>query len=109
MLIENPPKDGEYRVVNQFAEVYNVRQLAEIVKNAAEELGLKTDITHVKNPRVEAEEHYYNPEVKVLPSLGFKPKRNIRDETKVMIKDLLPYKERLESFKHVIMPKTVWK
>ena len=109
LLIENPPKDGEYRVVNQFAEVYNVRQLAEIVKNAAEELGLKTDITHVKNPRVEAEEHYYNPEVKVLPSLGFKPKRNIRDETKVMIKDLLPYKERLENFKHVILPKTVWK
>ncbi|QKR00047.1 NAD-dependent epimerase/dehydratase family protein [Metallosphaera tengchongensis] len=109
LLIENPPKQGEYRVVNQFAEIYNVRQLAEIVKDAAEGLGLKVDINHVKNPRFESEDHYYNPEIKVLPSLGFKPKRNIRDETKVMIKDLLPYKERLERFKHTIMPKTIWK
>ncbi|AWR99278.1 UDP-sulfoquinovose synthase [Metallosphaera hakonensis] len=109
LLIENPPKEGEYRVVNQFAEVYNVTQLAEIVRDASKELGLKVEIKNVKNPRVEAEEHYYNPEVKVLPSLGFRPKKNIRDETKTMIMDLLPYKERLERFKHVIMPKTIWK
>jgi len=109
ILLENPPKQGEYRVVNQFAEIYNVTQLAHIVKEAAEQLGMRVDITHVRNPRVEAEEHYYNPEIKVLPSLGFRPKKNIKEETKVMLKDLLPYKNRLERFKEAIMPKTHWK
>ncbi|MCI2414223.1 MAG: NAD-dependent epimerase/dehydratase family protein [Candidatus Aramenus sp.] len=109
LLIEHPPKQGEYRVVHQFAEIYSVRKIAEIVKEAAESLGIETRIQNVENPRVEAEEHYYNPEIKVLPSLGFYPKKNLKDEAKAMIEDLLPYKERLNRFKHVIMPKTKWR
>lgn len=109
VLIEHPPKQGEFRLVNQFMEIYSINQIAEIVKQAGEELGLNVQIAHVPNPRVEKEEHYYNPERKVLPSLGFKPKRNLRDEVKVILKDLLPYKERLERYKHVIMPKTRWR
>ncbi|MEL9970646.1 MAG: UDP-sulfoquinovose synthase [Metallosphaera sp.] len=109
LLIENPPKQGEYRVVNQFAEIFNVYELAQIVKNAAVELGLKTEIRSVENPRIEKEEHYYNPEIKILPSLGFRPRKDVRGEVKIMIKDLIPYKERLERFKHVIMPKTRWR
>ncbi len=50
LLIENPPKEGEYRVVNQFAEVYNVTQLAEIVRDASKELGLKVEIKKCKEP-----------------------------------------------------------
>jgi hypothetical protein len=41
--------------------------------------------------------------------LGFTPKRFMREEVKNMIEDLLPYKERLERFKDVIMPKTKWR
>ncbi|MEM3864124.1 MAG: NAD-dependent dehydratase, partial [Metallosphaera sp.] len=82
---------------------------AQIVKNAAVELGLKTEIRSVENPRIEKEEHYYNPEIKILPSLGFRPRKDVRGEVKIMIKDLIPYKERLERFKHVIMPKTRWR
>ena len=109
LLLEHPPKQGEYRVVNQFSEIYSVRQIAEMVKRAGEELGLNVQIGPLPNPRVEAEEHYYNPERKVLPSLGFYPKKNLRDEVKNMIKDLLPYKERLERYKHVILPRTTWR
>ncbi|ARM76228.1 UDP-sulfoquinovose synthase [Acidianus manzaensis] len=108
-LIEHPPKQGEYRVVNQFMEVHSVNEIAEMVKNAGEQLGLQTSIQHVPNPRVEKEEHYYNPEKRILEELGFKPKRNMKDEVKVMIEDLLPYKERLERYKQVIMPKTKWR
>lgn len=109
VLIEHPPKQGEFRVVNQFMEIYSINQIAEMVKRAGDELGLNVQIAHVQNPRVEAEEHYYNPERKILDSLGFRPKRRMPEEVKVMIKDLLPYKERLERFKHVIMPKTRWR
>ncbi|AWR97524.1 NAD-dependent epimerase/dehydratase family protein [Acidianus sulfidivorans JP7] len=108
-LIENPPRQGEYRVVNQFMEVRSVNEIANMVKDAGDELGLKVSIEHVKNPRVEAEEHYYNPEKRILEQLGFKPKRVMKDEIKIMIKDLIPYKERLERFKHVILPKTTWR
>lgn len=109
VLIENPPKQGEYRVVNQFMEIYSINQIANMVKRAGDELGLNVQIGHVPNPRVEAEEHYYNPERRILDSLGFRPRRKMEDEVKVMIKDLLPYKERLERFKHVILPKTKWR
>lgn len=109
LLLEHPPKQGEYRLVNQFAEVYSVRQIAQIVKKAGEELGLDVQIGNYPNPRVEAEEHYYNPEIKILPSLGFYPKKRLPEEVKIMIKDLLPYKERLERYRHVIPPKTKWK
>ncbi|BFI76116.1 NAD-dependent dehydratase [Sulfurisphaera ohwakuensis] len=109
LLLEHPPNQGEYRVANQFAEIYSVRKIAEMVKNAGEELGLKVEIGPLPNPRVEAEEHYYNPERKVLPSLGFYPKKNLKDELKNMIKDLLPYRERLERYKDAILPKTKWR
>jgi nucleoside-diphosphate-sugar epimerase len=110
LLLENPPKQGEYRVVHQYHEIYSINQVAEMVKKAGEELGLKIDITHVENPRLEKEEQeYYNPEIKVLPSLGFKPKKLMRDEVKIMIKDLLPFKERLQRYKNVIYPKTKWR
>jgi UDP-sulfoquinovose synthase len=109
ILIENPPKQGEYRLVHQFAEIYSVNKIAEFVKNAAENLGLYAEIKHLDNPRVEAEEHYYNPEIKILPSLGFKPKKNLKDEVKLMLEDLIPYKDRLERFKDSIMPKTKWR
>ncbi|AHC50907.1 NAD-dependent dehydratase [Sulfolobus acidocaldarius SUSAZ] len=109
LLLENPPKQGEYRVANQFAEIYSVKKIADFVKKAGEELGLNVEIGSYENPRVEAEEHYYNPERKVLPSLGFYPKKRLPEDVKIMIKDLLPYKTRLERFKHVILPKTKWR
>jgi nucleoside-diphosphate-sugar epimerase len=109
LLIENPPNQGEYRVVNQIHEVYSVGQIAQMVKEVGEELNLKIEIQNIKNPRVEKEEHYYNVETKILPSLGFKPKKKMKDEIKFMLEDLIPYKSRLEKFKHVILPKTDWR
>lgn len=109
LLLEHPPKQGEYRQVNQIHEIYSVREIAEMVKDAAESLGLHVEIGNVPNPRFEKEEHYYNVETKILPSLGFKPKKNLREEVKGMIEDLLPYKNRLEKFKDVVWPKTDWR
>ncbi len=106
-LLENPPEG--YRVVNQIHEVYSVNQIADMVRKAGEQLGMEVRIEHVKNPRVEAEQHEYDVESKVLPSLGANPVKRMEEEVKLMIEDLLPYKERLSRFKASIMPRTDWK
>jgi UDP-sulfoquinovose synthase len=69
----NPPGEREYRVFNQFTEQFSVLQLAEIVQRAGEEYGLKVDIDHLSDPRVEKEEHYYNAEHTKLFDLGLEP------------------------------------
>jgi UDP-sulfoquinovose synthase len=73
IAMENPAKQGEYRVFNQFTETFNINQVAEKIKTAGEKLGIKVTITHQPNPRVEKEEHYYNPKNTNLLDLGLKP------------------------------------
>ena len=57
---QNPAKPGECRVINQFTEQFSVLQLAHMVQSAAKKFGLNVQIEHLPDPRVEAEEHYYN-------------------------------------------------
>ena len=71
--VENPPARGEYRVFNQFTEQFSVKGLAELVSQARDAHGLSTTIKHISNPRVEAEEHYYNAKHQHLIDLGLQP------------------------------------
>ncbi|MDE3178330.1 MAG: NAD-dependent epimerase/dehydratase family protein [Acidobacteriota bacterium] len=73
LAILNPPDAGEFRVFNQFTEVFSVHELARLVKEQGAKLGLKVELQHLENPRVEAEEHYYNPRHQKLVDLGLKP------------------------------------
>jgi len=109
LLVNHPPQPGEYRVANQFVELLSINQIADIVKSAAKQLGIEVEISHVENPRVEADSHYYNPERKVLPALGFHPRLKMADLAGQLISDLVPYKSRMEKFKGRIMPYTRWK
>lgn len=106
ILIENPPKRGEYRVINQLQEYYDLTELAKKVIQIADEFGIRAKIKHIKNPRVEAEEHYYNPEYKKLFELGYKPSSNIESELRLMFQDVLKFKKRIK--KEAIMPKISW-
>jgi UDP-sulfoquinovose synthase len=74
LAVENPPEAGEYRVFNQFTEVFSVLELAQLVVEAARHHGMDARIEHIENPRVEAEEHYYNPQNDSLLALGLKPR-----------------------------------
>jgi UDP-sulfoquinovose synthase len=85
LAVENPPAAGEYRVFNQFTEVFSVLELAELVVGAARQHGMNARIEHIDNPRVEAEEHYYNPRNDALLALGLKP-RLLSDE---LVEDML--------------------
>lgn len=109
LLINNPPDNGEYRVVNQFAHQYSIQELAEKVQNAGNDLDLDVTIKQINNPRKESEKHYYKADHKILESLGFRETRNIENEIKIMLEHLLYYKYRIEEKKHVILKKILWK
>jgi nucleoside-diphosphate-sugar epimerase len=109
LLLENEPPEREYRAVNQFMELLSVKAIAEMVQAEAKRQGLDVAIKHVDNPRVEAEQHYYNPERRILPSLGFHLKIKMKDVVGTMIEDLKPYRGELKQYERVIMPKTKWK
>src|SRR2546430_1239445 len=47
LAIENSAAAGEFRVLNQFTEVFSVGELAEIVANAARHLGYEPTIEHI--------------------------------------------------------------
>ena len=66
-------------------------------------------IEHPENPRVEAEEHYYNPDHENLYKLGFKPTYTLERELEMMLKDLEKYKDRISVKKSRIMPTIYWK
>lgn len=109
LLVENPAARGEHRTANQFVELLSINEIADIVKKAAKKQGIDIEVQHLENPRVEADRHHYNPEIKVLPSLGFKPKLKMADLAPQLIKDLMPYRQRIERFRDRIMPHTQWK
>jgi UDP-sulfoquinovose synthase len=73
LAVMNPAERGEMRVYNQFTEQFSVAQLADLVREAGAETGLQVVVDHIQNPRVEMEEHHYNPVHSKLLDLGLKP------------------------------------
>jgi nucleoside-diphosphate-sugar epimerase len=109
LATENPAEKGEYRVFNQFDKTYSVNDLAEHVVKVALEFGLDAKIWNIENPRVEMENHYYNPDCSKLPALGFKPKHELNDELRLTLPILLKYKENIRAKRNVIDPKIKWR
>lgn len=109
LLIDNPPEFGEYRVVNQFDEQYSVQEIAKKVKSIGNRKGLDVTIKSKENPRLEAEKHYYKADHEKLKKLGFKRTREIDDEISIMVEHLIPYKDRIEEKKHVIVKNIKWR
>jgi UDP-sulfoquinovose synthase len=109
LALENPPqKPGEYRVFNQFKEVYAVTTLASKVQKVAGELGLKVAMRNLENPRKELEEHYYNPDLKHLIDLGYRPTHGVETEIRIMLQDLMKYRDRIEAKRDVLIPDVRW-
>lgn len=73
LAILNPPAHGEYRVFNQITERFSLTEIAEKVADAGRALGYPAKIDHLRNPRVEAEEHYYRAVHTRLEELGLRP------------------------------------
>lgn len=109
LTLENPPKRGEYRVFNQFASVFRVSELAEIVAREAAWFGFDPKVLRIENPRMELESHYYNPDHENLMKLGYKPSSNHAELIRELISDLAPYKERVLEKRAALMPDVRWR
>ena len=108
LVVENPPDSGEYRVFNQFAETYDLVELAEKVKRVGREMGINVEVRHLENPRKEVEEHYYNPDHQLLFDLGYRPIRDADTELQVMLADLVQHADRIEAKRAVLIPDVRW-
>jgi UDP-sulfoquinovose synthase len=107
LAIENPPSQGEYRVFNQFENIYSINQLADLVISASEQFNLYPHKMHLPNPRTEADKHYYKPSHQRLFDLGYIPTTDIKSEIIKLFNDLIPHKDRI--IKEHIMPTTTWR
>lgn len=108
LAIENSPKAGQYRVFNQFEEVYDITELAQKVEKVGKGLALNVEIKNLENPRKEMEEHYYNPDHQQLLNLGYKPTHDVEEEIRTMLIDLIKYKNRIEAKKEALIPDIRW-
>lgn len=107
LAIANPAKPGEFRVFNQFTEQFSVNQLAALVTKAGAKLGLDVQTTNVPNPRVEAEEHYYNAKHTKLIDLGLQPHLLSDSLLDSLLNFAIKYEDRID--KKQIMPSISWK
>lgn len=106
LAILNPPEQGTYRTLNQFENIYSIYTLANMVHSSAKQLNIDSYISHIKNPRNEAQDHYYKPDHQKLFDLGYRPNTNIQGEITKLVRQLLPFKDRVN--KQIIYPTVKW-
>jgi UDP-sulfoquinovose synthase len=103
----NPSRRGECRVFNQFTEQFSVLQLAQLTQAAAKQLGLSIEIDYLPDPRVEAEEHYYNAKHSKLIDLGLKPHLLSNALLDSLLNIALKYKDRIDA--QLMLPRVNWR
>jgi len=74
LAIKNPAEKGEFKVRNQFTEIFTVLHLAELVRGT-----LGGEIQVISNPRVEQEDHYYSASNESFLEDGLEPKELTRE------------------------------
>jgi UDP-sulfoquinovose synthase len=107
LAVENPADAGEFRVFNQFTESFSVADLAELVQRSAADVGIEAEVEHLENPRVELEEHYYNPVHTKLLDLGLKPTLLGEELVESMLKAIQTHRDRV--IDSAIDPRTQWR
>jgi UDP-sulfoquinovose synthase len=103
----NPAGRGECRVFNQFTEQFSVLQLAQMTQAAAQQMGLSVEIDHLPDPRVEAEEHYYNAKHSKLIDLGLTPHLLSNALLDSLLNIALKYRERIDA--SLMLPRVNWR
>ena len=107
LAIANPANPGEFRVFNQFTELFSVGDLAAMVQKAGNALGLKVEVNNLDNPRIEREEHYFNAKNTSLLSLGLQPHFLSEALLDSLLNFAVKYQDRVDK-KH-ILPKVTWR
>jgi UDP-sulfoquinovose synthase len=103
----NPAAQGECRVFNQFTEQFSILELARMVRTAGEKLGLTIEVDHLSDPRVEAEQHYYNAKHSKLIELGLEPHLLSDSLLDSLMNVALKYRDRIDLA--VMLPQINWR
>jgi UDP-sulfoquinovose synthase len=103
----NPAAPGEFRVFNQFTEQFSVLELAQMVRAAAQTLGISATIEHIPGPRVESEDHYYNARHSKLIDLGLRPHYLSDSLLDSLMSIALRYQDRVDA--SLFMPQVQWR
>jgi len=103
----HPADRGEFRVFNQFTEQFSVLELAERVQRVAGDMGFATKLSHLTNPRVEKETHYYNAKHTKLLDLGLQPHLLTDEFIQGLIETAARYRDRVDF--NVIAPNASWR
>jgi UDP-sulfoquinovose synthase len=107
LAINAPPAEGEYRVFNQLTEQFSLSELADMVVKQSRRIGLEARIGHLANPRVEAEQHYYNAAHTRLIDLGLEP--HFLDDSVFLSLIGLAIKNRTRIDHSLILPTVSWR
>jgi UDP-sulfoquinovose synthase len=107
LAIANPAETGQFRVFNQFTELFSVGDLAAMVKKAGTAMGLQVAIENLENPRIELEEHYFNAKNTKLLDLGLQPHYLSDSLLDSLLNFADKYKERVD--RGQILPKVSWR
>jgi UDP-sulfoquinovose synthase len=103
----HPAKQHEFRVFNQFTERFSILDIAHQVHAAGKKIGLNVEITHLPDPRVEAEEHYYNAKHSKLIDLGLQPHYLSENLLDSLLQIAVKYQDRIDP--SLIMPRVNWR
>jgi UDP-sulfoquinovose synthase len=103
----NPAARGECRVFNQFTEQFSVLEIAQLVQSAGKKLGMAVEVEYLPDPRVEAEEHYYNAKHSKLIDLGLEPHFLSRSLLDSLMNIALKYRDRVDE--SLIYPRVNWR
>ena len=104
LLLDHPPEAGQYRVVNQLEDIYDLTDLAERVQGRVP----GSVIRHIGNPRIEAEDHTYEVATDTLLGLGYQPTSDMDSELDIILNDLGAHVERITACADAIPPTVRW-
>ncbi len=96
LSVEQPAQNGQLRIFNQFTETFSVNELAAKVQSVGKHMDLPVQVRSIDNPRVEKEEHYYNPAHTGLVGLGLKPHPLTDDVLAELIEYAMRNKDRID-------------
>jgi len=107
LALDNPADPGELRIFNQFTETLSVNEIADRVRAAGAVLDLDVKVESIPNPRIEPEEHYYNPAHSGLKELGLEPHLMTTEVLTTMLERVLEHRSAIDEMR--IRPRVSWR
>lgn len=101
LFIDNPPEEGEFKVIHQTTREYSVKGIAEMIQKFTE-----CEISYIKNPRIEKVANHFTFDTSTLDKLGLQ-EISLLQEMPRLIETVSKYKKNIN--KKVIMSTTNWR